>query len=140
MYSSSAAHRYQTNGVRIGYIPLSNPVYTCVRKYIVCPTTLAEVNQHCPNPGLIFDITTLVFKILKIPLEKSFILPMPNRDFGTVLNGTWHGKLGNLSRGEIDCTLPYMTPTRERLEVVDFSAPIETVELGFLTRLVYQGT
>ncbi len=134
MLSSSSPNQYQTNGVRIGYITPWSAIYDCIRKYIVAPMTLAEVYRHCPNPGLLLDQTTVVLQLLGIPLNKAFILAVQDGELGYLVNGTWHGYIGSLSRGEIDCTLPHLTPTLQRQDVVDFSSPVTTVPLGFLTR------
>ncbi len=137
MFSNPALTYYRNNGVRIGYIALPSALYACIRSYIVAPTTLADIIQNCPKPGFLIDVTSVVLQLLSIPLNETFVLPMPDRNFGSFVNGTWFGKVGNVSRGEIDITFPYMTPTLQRQNAVDFSAPIATVALGFLTRYIF---
>ncbi len=127
---------YRTNGVRIGFIDNSkhSECQTTIAGLSMVPITAQEMFDACPLPGFYIDLTVKVYDFLHIPRDKIYLLPMPDRNFGSLVNGTWHGLLGNVSRNEIDSTLAHLIPTSERLKIADFSASLFSSEGIFLTR------
>ncbi len=132
--SKSALFDYRENGVKVGYIPFDGKESECLKQFMTMPRTVQEILYKCPMPGFFMDVTITVYDLLSVQRNKTLVIPMPDRNYGSRDNGVWSGLIGNLSRNEIDSTLAIMTPTTERMEVTDFSQGFLQVTTGFLTR------
>lgn len=54
--------------------------------------------------------------------------------YGHKENGTWNGMIKLIQDGIYDISFPMFTPSQQRFEVVDFTPPLTTEELLFVTR------
>lgn len=58
----------------------------------------------------------------------------PDENFGIFENGTWNGMVKHIKDGLFDLSFPYFTASRQRFEVIDFSAPIFFEPVVLVTR------
>ena len=68
--------------------------------------------------GFFVDIVDIFRSMMNFDME--WINP-PDRNWGTLENGTWTGMVGQLSRGEADLSTTGLTLTLQRLDACDFS-------------------
>ncbi len=127
---------YQTNGIRIGFIKSKSGLAEChiTDGFPEVPSTAQEIFDACSMPGFYEDLAVNVYDLLHIPRDKMYLLPMPDQNYGSFVNGSWQGLLGILSRKGVDSTSAEVIPTSERLKIADFSASIYSTETVFLTR------
>ncbi len=129
----NASKTFQMNGIKVGYIrAVQNP--TCVNYFLTNPHSLAELNQECEDLGFTINLSITIFDILHILWNKVQFVPILGNNYGSEVNGTWTGLIGNLSKGEVDISLAVLSVTPGRLKAIDFSNFISTVAFGFLTR------
>lgn len=53
-------------------------------------------------------------------------------EYGNLVNGKWTGLIGLLTNHSIDATVSFMGMSPERLEVVNYSTPVASVQPGFI--------
>ncbi len=129
-----ALSEYRNNGVKVGFIPRNDIMSQCLNRIMDMPKTVQEILYECPKPGFFMDVTVTVYDLLSVPRNKTIVVPMPDKNYGSRENGTWTGLIGNISRSEIDSSLAGISQSTKRMEATDFSQTFLSVTLGFLTR------
>lgn len=87
-----------------------------------CAVDPKSTDKTCPLPGFAIEIAKLVCQTLKYDCK---FIPSGTSVYGQQVDGQWQGLLGLLSNETpaYDTAPPRLTPTFERLQAVDFSAP-----------------
>ncbi len=134
MENSTHLKYYQETGLRIGYIPSKNLKSTCVDRISGKGMSMDEIQEKCRNPGFLMEWTIRLMEVMRIPLERVTLFRVNHTVYGKVVNGTCVGLIGEIQDGLYDTSVPYISITDERKEVVDFSRTIISSRMGFLTR------
>ncbi len=122
-------------GLTIGHeVPVFSHVSDCANGLFSNQSTtpLKDVLSTCKQPGFAIGLAVTVFEYLKIPIEKLDVLAYYGH--GTLVNGSSTDLIDGISSGETDISWPTVSITRERKELVDFSDPVFSIPIGFLTR------
>ncbi len=100
---------------------------------------MAALVEHCgPKAiGLCAELAMAIFDILNIPRSKVFLTVLPHKIYGTFVNGTWIGVIGDIINGLFDTSFPVFTPLEARLNVIDFSQAVLGSSTTFMTRYAY---
>ncbi len=132
---------FQEQGLKIAFMPSRNKIYQtqCFQRHSLThasPMYISEVLQNCPTGlGLFLDLTRQVSDILKIPRDRQLLYLVTHGDYGTKkTDGTWGGVVADIINGTYDTALPTLTPTEERLSVIDFSNPTLRTQLAYMTK------
>ncbi len=95
-------------------------------------TNINSLNCSRPGPGSAIEVTLLICQILEIDCifkDQGYVA------YGTKHpDGTFDGLVGALASGKYNVSLPVLTPTFQRRQVVGFSRAITTTTWGLLLK------
>lgn len=88
-------------------------------------------NMSLPKPGISVELVQMFCKVSQV--NCNFTVEN-NKNYGNFINGSWSGVVKSIIDGTYDISIPAFNPTISRLEVIDFSLPVDIGDYVLVTR------